>query len=64
MPPEKNYSAVEVMSMNRADRRRIGKANGVKIPGIDIPKMIKKQEPTQEQETINKILDENRNLQN
>lgn len=28
-------SAMQVMGMNRATRRAIGKANGVKIPGVD-----------------------------
>lgn len=32
----KQYTALELMNMNRHERRRIGKLNSIKIPGIPI----------------------------
>lgn len=64
MPPEKRYSAAEVMNMNRRDRRRLGKINGLKIPSVVNVPIIKKERPDKENKVINKILDENRNIQN
>ncbi len=42
IPVQKTYTALELMSMNRHDRRAMGKINGVKIPGITKPALSNK----------------------
>ena len=37
MEPIKTISGFEAMSMNRRQRRALGKSNGKKIPGINFP---------------------------
>lgn len=38
----RRMTAMEVMSMNRAARRRMGRQVGMKIPGIDLFKKVEK----------------------
>lgn len=63
MPPDKTYSAAEIMGMNRRDRRRIGKQNGVKIPGIQDKPVMKREKSEDDMAIINKILNEKNPLQ-
>ncbi len=36
----KRYTTFEIMNMNRHQRRALGKVNGVKIPGLDLPRIM------------------------
>lgn len=50
----KEIPIVEALQMNRHERRRLGKANGIKIPSIQNIKVVKKEDIEKDGEDTSK----------